>query len=103
MLPKEVDIIKNAVLQQAAGERQAGVATFDGGSKGPNQRVWCVVSNIGVCRSFTEINCIVFVGISSTKETSSCKCYEPYSRSNMTELNANLKRDVEVIYSITHS
>ncbi|WQF89949.1 Putative phytanoyl-CoA dioxygenase [Colletotrichum destructivum] len=44
LLPKEVEIIKNAVLQQAAGERQAGVATFDGGSKGPNQRVWNLIN-----------------------------------------------------------
>ncbi|KZL76607.1 phytanoyl- dioxygenase family protein [Colletotrichum incanum] len=42
--PREVDIIKKAVLEQAAGERQAGVATFDGGPDGPNQRVWNLIN-----------------------------------------------------------
>ncbi|GJD03541.1 phytanoyl-dioxygenase [Colletotrichum higginsianum] len=94
LLPKEVEIIKNAVLQQAAGERQAGVATFDGGSKGPNQRVWCVVSTIEVCRSFAEINCIVFVGISSTKETSSYAIVPWFlgDHAHISTLSANIAR-----------
>lgn len=37
---EEVRIIKQAVQEQAAGEREAGVATFDGGPDAPNQRIW---------------------------------------------------------------
>ncbi|TLD33934.1 hypothetical protein PspLS_01118 [Pyricularia sp. CBS 133598] len=37
--PTEVAIIRDAVNSQAAGERAAGVATFDGGPDKPNQRV----------------------------------------------------------------
>ncbi|RYO81429.1 hypothetical protein DL766_004708 [Monosporascus sp. MC13-8B] len=44
LLPSEVDIIRGAVLEQAAGEREAGVATFDGGPNGPNQRVWNLIN-----------------------------------------------------------
>ncbi|TLS27313.1 hypothetical protein PpBr36_04272 [Pyricularia pennisetigena] len=39
LLPAEVAIISDALNSQAAGERAAGVATFDGGPNGPNQRV----------------------------------------------------------------
>ncbi|OLN97843.1 hypothetical protein CCHL11_02572 [Colletotrichum chlorophyti] len=41
---EEVRIIKTAVLEQATGERQAGVATFDGGPEGTNQRVWNLIN-----------------------------------------------------------
>lgn len=37
---EQVAILKRAVQEQAAGERNAGVATFDGGPTRPNQRVW---------------------------------------------------------------
>ncbi|KAL0940037.1 uncharacterized protein CTRU02_206647 [Colletotrichum truncatum] len=40
----EVEIIKKAVLEQAAGERQAGVAALDGGPERPNQRVWNLIN-----------------------------------------------------------
>lgn len=39
--PEENAIIRDAVLDQAAAEREAGVAYFDGGKNRPNQRVWC--------------------------------------------------------------
>lgn len=38
--PDEVQILKRALQEQAAGERKAGVATFDGGPDTPNQRIW---------------------------------------------------------------
>lgn len=38
--PNEVQILKKALQEQAAGERKAGVATFDGGPDTPNQRIW---------------------------------------------------------------
>ncbi|KAK1976336.1 hypothetical protein LZ30DRAFT_637067 [Colletotrichum cereale] len=44
LLPEEVAILRDAVLSQAAGERNAGVATFDGGPGGPNQRVWNLIN-----------------------------------------------------------
>lgn len=37
---EQVAILKKAVQEQAAGERNAGLATFDGGANKPNQRVW---------------------------------------------------------------
>lgn len=37
---EQVRILKKAVQEQAAGERKAGVATFDGGPDTPNQRIW---------------------------------------------------------------
>lgn len=42
--PEQVDILKKAVQEQAAGERDAGLATFDGGPKKANQRVWNLVN-----------------------------------------------------------
>lgn len=36
----QVQILKKAIQEQAAGERKAGVATFDGGPDSPNQRIW---------------------------------------------------------------
>ncbi|KAI8266070.1 Xanthine dehydrogenase [Colletotrichum sp. SAR11_239] len=40
LTPEQVAILKKASQEQAAGERNAGVATFDGGPKKPNQRIW---------------------------------------------------------------
>ena len=37
--PEQVSIMKKALQEQAAGERKAGVAIFDGGPTRPNQRV----------------------------------------------------------------
>lgn len=37
--PSQVAILKQAVQEQAAGERNGGLATFDGGPKKPNQRI----------------------------------------------------------------
>ncbi|GJC92681.1 phytanoyl-dioxygenase [Colletotrichum higginsianum] len=37
---EQVAILKKGAQEQAAGERKAGVATFDGGPKKPNQRIW---------------------------------------------------------------
>lgn len=38
--PEQVAILKKASQEQAAAERKAGIATFDGGPTKPNQRVW---------------------------------------------------------------
>lgn len=40
LTPEQVAILKKGAQEQAAGERNAGVATFDGGPKKPNQRIW---------------------------------------------------------------
>lgn len=40
LTPEQVAILKKGAQEQAAGERKAGVATFDGGPKKPNQRIW---------------------------------------------------------------
>lgn len=37
-------IMKKAVQEQAAGEREAGIAQMDGGPQGPNQRLWTLVN-----------------------------------------------------------
>lgn len=36
-------LVKKAGQEQATGDRQLGVATFDGGPKKPNQRVWSLL------------------------------------------------------------
>lgn len=36
--------MKKAVQEQAAGEREAGIAQMDGGPQGPNQRLWTLVN-----------------------------------------------------------
>ncbi|KAI1281507.1 hypothetical protein F5Y07DRAFT_411602 [Xylaria sp. FL0933] len=43
---EQVVIIKKAVQEQAAGEREAGIAQADGGPHRPNQRIW-VLANKG--------------------------------------------------------
>ncbi|TDZ24918.1 Dioxygenase [Colletotrichum orbiculare MAFF 240422] len=42
--PEQVAILKKAAQEQASGERKAGVATFDGGPKKPNQRIWNILN-----------------------------------------------------------
>ncbi|KAI1844422.1 hypothetical protein JX266_009309 [Neoarthrinium moseri] len=41
---EQVAIMKKAVQEQAAGERDAGIAQVDGGPNGPNQRLWTLVN-----------------------------------------------------------
>jgi ectoine hydroxylase-related dioxygenase (phytanoyl-CoA dioxygenase family) len=38
--PEQVASLRQRLVEQAAGEREAGVATRDGGAHAPNQRVW---------------------------------------------------------------
>lgn len=38
--PEQVALLKKASQEQAAAEREAKVATFDGGKNKPNQRIW---------------------------------------------------------------
>ncbi|KAF2995135.1 hypothetical protein E8E14_002215 [Neopestalotiopsis sp. 37M] len=42
--PEQVAIMKKAVQEQAAGEREAGIAQVDGGATGPNQRIWTLIN-----------------------------------------------------------
>lgn len=42
--PDQVALLKKAAQEQAAGERKMGVATFDGGPKKPNQRIWSLLN-----------------------------------------------------------
>jgi ectoine hydroxylase-related dioxygenase (phytanoyl-CoA dioxygenase family) len=42
--PGQVEILKKAVKQQAAGEVEAGVAAKDGGPNTPNQRIWTLIN-----------------------------------------------------------
>lgn len=44
MTPEQLVIMKKAVQEQAAGEREAGIAQVDGGANGPNQRLWTLVN-----------------------------------------------------------
>ncbi|GAW13581.1 hypothetical protein ANO14919_029680 [Xylariales sp. No.14919] len=44
LTPDQITIIKKAVQEQAAGEREAGIAQMDGGPQGPNQRLWTLVN-----------------------------------------------------------
>ncbi|KAK8044027.1 Phytanoyl-dioxygenase [Apiospora rasikravindrae] len=42
--PEQVAIMRKAVVEQAAGERKAGIAQVDGGPDGPNQRLWTLIN-----------------------------------------------------------
>lgn len=42
--PDKVARLRRRLSDQAMGERAAGVATFDGGPGGPNQRVWALIN-----------------------------------------------------------
>jgi ectoine hydroxylase-related dioxygenase (phytanoyl-CoA dioxygenase family) len=42
--PEQVETLKEAVRQQAAGESEAGVAARDGGPNTPNQRIWTLIN-----------------------------------------------------------
>lgn len=44
LTPEQCAIMKKAVQEQAAGEREAGIAQMDGGPQGPNQRLWTLVN-----------------------------------------------------------
>lgn len=44
LTPEQCAIMKKAVQEQAAGEREAGIAQVDGGPQGPNQRLWTLVN-----------------------------------------------------------
>ncbi|KAI0423853.1 hypothetical protein F5Y09DRAFT_175360 [Xylaria sp. FL1042] len=41
---EQVAIMKKAVQEQAAGEREAGIGQADGGPNRPNQRIWTLVN-----------------------------------------------------------
>ena len=40
MSPEQTKLLREAVMAQAAGEKNAGVGKFDGGPNAPNQRIW---------------------------------------------------------------
>jgi ectoine hydroxylase-related dioxygenase (phytanoyl-CoA dioxygenase family) len=42
--PQKTAALRKRLRDQADGETAAGLATFDGGQKGPNQRVWALVN-----------------------------------------------------------
>ena len=44
MSPKEVDIIRSALFQQAKGETDHNCANKDGGPHAPNQRIWTLIN-----------------------------------------------------------
>ncbi|KAI3390771.1 hypothetical protein diail_8681 [Diaporthe ilicicola] len=44
LTPEQCAMMKKAVQEQAAGEREAGIAQMDGGPQGPNQRLWTLVN-----------------------------------------------------------
>lgn len=52
--PEQVQILRKAVLEQAVGERKAGVEKRDGGPGTPNTRIW-VLTNKGDVRDCSEV------------------------------------------------
>jgi hypothetical protein len=44
MSPREVHVMREALMQQAKGEMDNGVANRDGGPNAPNQRIWTLIN-----------------------------------------------------------
>ena len=54
--PAEIAALKARLVEQAEGERAAGVAFHDGGPSRPNQRVWMLLNKGRVFRDLEDFN-----------------------------------------------
>lgn len=50
LTPEAVEALRARLIEQAEGETARGVATFDGGAEGPNQRLWMLVNKGAIFR-----------------------------------------------------